>query len=79
MKTTKYFNEQVIRKRPYIKTEWIEQILDIPIRKEVQPDGRIRLWGFINDVQKYFRVVTLSDGETVHNVFPDRNFKEDKK
>lgn len=76
MKTTKYFLEQVIRKRPYIKIEWIEQILANPIKKEVQPDGRIRYWGFISDVQKYFRVVTLNDGETVHNVFPDRNFKE---
>jgi len=26
---------------------------------------------------KYLRVVTLADGETVLNAFPDRNFKEE--
>jgi hypothetical protein len=26
---------------------------------------------------RYLRVVTLEDGETVHNAFFDRNFRED--
>lgn len=46
---------------------------------ETQPDGRIRHWVFISELDKYLRVVTLEDGETVHNAFPDRNFKELKK
>jgi len=44
MKTTRYFEEQVLRKRPYIKREWCEQALLKPVRQEVQPDGRIRYW-----------------------------------
>jgi hypothetical protein len=76
MKTTHYFEEQVLRKRPYIQREWCEWALRNPARREVQPDGRIRYWTFVRELGKYLRVVTLEDGETVHNAFPDRDFKE---
>jgi predicted ATPase len=76
MKTTRYFEEQVLRKRPYIRLEWCERALLEVIRREPQSDGRIRHWVFIPELQKYLRVVTLADGETVHNAFPDRDFKE---
>ena len=76
MKTTRYFEEQVLRKRPYLQREWCEQALQKPVRREVQPDGRIRFWVFIAEIGKYLRVVALEDGETVHNAFPDRDFSE---
>jgi len=75
MKTTRYFEEQVLRKRPYLKREWCEQALQNPVRKDIQPDGRIRFWVFIPELNKYLRVVTLEDGKTVLNAFPDRNFE----
>ena len=78
MKTTRYFEEQVLRKRPYLKREWCEQALRNPARREVQPDGRVRYWMFVEELGKYLRVVTLEDGITVHNAFPDRGFKEGK-
>jgi len=62
-------------RRPYLKQEWIERVLDNPIRTEVQSNGRIRYWGFIAEANKYLRVVTEPDGETVHNAFFDRRFK----
>ena len=34
MKTTRYFEEQVLRKRPYIKREWCGEVLAAPIRRE---------------------------------------------
>jgi hypothetical protein len=49
MKTTRYFLEQVLRKRPYIRREWCERIVASPLRREVQADGRIRFWGSIGD------------------------------
>ena len=76
MKTTRYFEEQVLRKRPNIQREWCEWALRQPVRREVQSDGRIRHWVFIPELGKYLRVVTLEDGETVHNAFPDRDFEE---
>ena len=64
METTRYFEEQVVRKRPYLRREWCERIIRRPLHRAVQPDGRIRCWG----------VVLLPDGETVLNALPDRNF-----
>jgi hypothetical protein len=80
MKTTGYFEEQVLRKRSYIKRSWCEAVLKNYIRKEIQAENkRIRYWAYIPELGKHLRVVTLEDGETVHNAFPDRNFKEVKK
>jgi len=76
MKTTRYFEEQVLRKRPYIRREWCEQALRQPARREVQQGGRVRYWVHVEELGRYLRVVTLEDGETVHNAFPDREFKE---
>ncbi len=82
MKTTRYFEEQVLRKRPYIQRAWCEVVLTAPIQREVQHDGRMRFWGRIAQAgearPRYLRVVTLEDGETVHNAFFDRNFREER-
>ena len=78
MKTTRYFEEQVLRKRPYIRREWCEEALRSPLARDRQPSGRIRLWIFVEELSRYLRVVTLDDGETVHNAFPDRNYREVK-
>ena len=77
LNTTRYFEEQVLRKRPYIRREWCAAVIRNPVRREVQDDGRIRHWGYIADLGgRALRVITLADGEIVHNVFPDRDFKE---
>ena len=55
---------------------WCEQAVRMPLRREVQLDGRIRHWIFVRELGKYLRVVTLEDGETIHNAFPDRDFEE---
>ncbi|TLY26141.1 MAG: hypothetical protein E6K63_13010 [Nitrospirae bacterium] len=75
MKTTRYFEERVLRKRPYIRREWCEKALRQPLRREVQPDGRVRYWILVAERAQYLRVVTLEDSITVHNAFFDRNFK----
>lgn len=80
MKTTRYFIEQVLRKRPYIEPEWCATVLAGPLRRQLQPDGRVRFWGKIRDHGgrvRILRVVTLEDGETIHNAFFDRRFRED--
>ena len=50
-----------------------------PEKSEIQSDGRLRKWAKISEVNKYLRVIILEDGETVHNAFFDRNYKENKK
>jgi hypothetical protein len=75
IKTTRYFEEQVLRKRPYLRREWCEQVVAKPILREVQSDGRIRHWGLVPEFQgRFLRDVTLADGETIHNAFPARTF-----
>ena len=80
MKTTRYFEEQVLRKRPYIRRDWCAQALAAPIRRERQTDGRVRYWGAVVDPRdnrtRILRVVTLQDGETIHNAFFDRGFED---
>ena len=81
MKTTRYFDEQVIRKRPYIERHWCTDVIAAPLRREVQPDGRIRFWGEVirpeSGESRILRVVTLADGATVHNAFFDRRFRKE--
>lgn len=78
MKTTQYF--QYTRQRPdraVIQDEWIERVIQNPLREEIQADGRIRRWARIAEMEnRVLRVILLEDGETVHNAFFDRNFKE---
>ena len=58
MKTTLYFTASVLPRRPYLKTEWIEYVLENSIRTEVQTNGRVRRWAFIPELGKHLRVVT---------------------
>ena len=78
MRTMRYFDEQVRRKRPYIDPAWCAEIIAASFRREVQPDGRVRYWGEVMHAgegsPRILRVVTLADGETVHNAFFDRGF-----
>jgi len=64
-----------MRKRPYLRREWVETALREPAYRQSQPDGRIRYWAYIDPLGSWLRVVTLQDGQTVHNAFPDRGFK----
>ncbi len=75
-KFTAYFDNEVLRKRPYLKKEWCIRIIERPLRVAVQSDNRVRFWGRINEFNNLaFRVVTLGDRVTIHNAFPDRGFK----
>lgn len=82
MKTTRYFEEQILRKRPYIDMEWCARVIAAPAHREEQPDGRVRFWGEIirpgEDAPRILRVVTLADEETIHNAFFDRGFKKEE-
>jgi len=73
---TEYFENEVLRKRPYLKKEWCEKVLDNPASSEQQEQNRFRFWGKIEELEgRYLRVVTLKDKVTIHNAFPDRGFK----
>lgn len=73
---TAYFESEVLRKRPYLKKEWCIFVIENAIRMEVQSDDRVRFWGRLKEFDdRVLRVVTLADRVTIHNAFPDSNFK----
>ena len=74
METTFYFRNEVMVKRPYLTAALCEAVVRSPYRTEVQSDNRIRHWAFSTELGKWLRVVTLADGNTLHNAFPDRRF-----
>jgi hypothetical protein len=77
VKFTRYF--EAMSKRPdrtAIRLDWVERVVQHPIREKVQRDGRIRRWAAIAEMDgRYLRVILLPDGETVHNAFFDRSFR----
>jgi hypothetical protein len=74
-KFTSYFENEVLRKRPYIKKEWCVQVIENPIKVEMQENNRFRFWGKIDELGgRILRVITLEDKVTIHNAFPDRRF-----
>ena len=73
---TEYFEEEVLRKRPYLQKAWCIQVVLAPVRKEAQEQNRWRFWAPVPELGgRYLRVVTLDDQTTVRNAFPDRGFK----
>ena len=76
VKFTRYF--EALRSRPdraIIRNEWIQYVIDQPVKEVVQQDGRIRRWAPVDEMNgRYLRVILLPDGETVHNAFFDRSF-----
>ncbi|WP_174275367.1 hypothetical protein [Sphingomonas bacterium] len=82
MACTRYFEEQVLRKRTYLTEGMCRAMIAAPVRREAQKDGRVRFWGEVRlpgeAEPRMLRVVTLEDGETLHNAFLDRGFRRDE-
>jgi hypothetical protein len=79
VKTTEYFKH--VRMRPdraTMRDEWIRQVIEHAEKTEIQSDRRIRKWGRITETGQFLRVILLEDGETVHNAFFDRSFRENE-
>ena len=73
---TDYFENEVLRKRPYLKKEWCIRVIENPLKTELQEHNRYRFWAAIEELEgRILRVVTLEDKTTIHNAFPDRGFK----
>jgi len=70
------FENQVMRKRPYLTKDMCIRILRSPIRAELQGSDRYRFWGRVDELGgRFLRVITLSDKLTIHNAFLDRRFR----
>ena len=73
---TRYFENEVLRKRAYVTKKMCIAVLQRPVKVERQEDNRYRFWGAVKGCEgKYLRVITLEDQKTIHNPFFDRGFK----
>lgn len=73
---TDYFEQEVLRKRPYLKKEWCIYVIEHCVRSEPQEHNRYRFWAPVPELEnRYLRVITLDDKITIHNAFPDRGYK----
>jgi hypothetical protein len=71
-----YFENEMLRKRSYLRKEWCVRVIENPMRVEKQEHNRFRFWGEIEELEgRILRVITLEDKRTIHNAFPDRRFK----
>jgi len=75
--TTYFLHTRDRQDRKDIRVEWIERTVIHPVRESVQNDGRIGRWARIPEADgRVLRVVLLEDGQTVHNAFFDRSYRE---
>lgn len=73
---TPYFENSVLRKRPFLRKEWCIRALQHPMRVERQENNRYRFWVQLPELGgRYLRVITLADQVTIHNAFLDRGFR----
>ena len=47
---TPYFENEVLRKRPYLKKEWCIRIIENPLKSEPQDSNRFRFWGRVAEL-----------------------------
>ena len=71
MKTTRYYQEDILPERPYLKiyAHYVELAMVVPMSTKIQNDGRIQYWIYVPEEDKYLRVVALADGETLHTTY----------
>ena len=50
------------------------RVVDNPVHILTQEDGRTRYWGYVNELNRYIRVVVDADGETIVTAFIDSRF-----
>ncbi len=73
---TRYFEEDVLPRRPYLTKEMCMRVVQHAIRSESQEHNRFRFWAAAPELGgRFLRVVTLDDKLTIHNAFPDRRFR----
>ena len=77
MKYTYYF-ELRLKDRPELQRAWCERVVADHIEERQQADGKFQMWGYVPEVERYLRVVTLEDRETIDNAFFDRSYERRK-
>ena len=70
METTDYYENEAKQNHPEVQDEWVERVLANPYHSEIQENGRVRYWGYIEEAGTWLRII-LEDGK-LFNRFLDR-------
>ena len=62
-------------KHPDVKDEWVASVLANPYHVEAQANGRLRYYGYVEEVGKWLRVV-VDDGKLFNRFFDRNKMKE---
>ena len=68
-----YVALDVMSRRDCLDPVEISRVIRRPERRETQPDGRVRMWGYAPNLGGDLWIVLLSDRETAHNAFLDKD------
>ena len=68
IETSEYYEREAKHKHPEIRDEWVARVLANPYHTETQPDGRIRYYGYITEVDRWVRVI-VEDGVLINRFF----------
>ena len=69
-----YFDRSRNR-HPHVTREIAKEVARSYEHEETQDDGRVRRWGYSEELEKYVWVILLPDGNTILNAFPDRDYE----
>lgn len=67
--------ERRLRRRD-ITEAMCRAVIRQPIEIEEQENGYFKFWGYVEPEERYLRVVTLPDRETIETAHWDRNYKK---
>ncbi len=67
MSVAEYY-ERSKRNHPEVSEELVTRVLDNPEHTLVQPDGRIRYYGYIEEADKWLRVI-VEEGRVLNRFF----------
>ena len=74
MRYTGHYNEERWDDR-HITLDQAIWVVNNPVRTQVQADGRVSYWAYLDAHRHFVRVVVETDGETIVTAFIDGRFR----
>ena len=75
MDTTWYYEEVAKQTHPEPEEQWVERVIAAPDHIEDQPNGRVSYFGYIEEAEKWLRVI-VEDGRLFNRYFDRDKLKE---
>ena len=74
MRFTDHYNEERWDDR-HISLDQAIWVVNNPVRTQMQADGRVRYWAYLDEHRHFVRVIVENGGETIVTAFIDGSFR----